>query len=256
MQGRPVSPAEKLLHDRIAQMGCVACRQDGKLNTWVSIHHVHGRTKPGAHMQVLPLCAGHHVGDGTDTISVHPWKKRFEERYGKQDDLVAAQWAELGVEYVMPERKAKPINREAKRKAPAAESKPTRQIQRAPRVKPETPEKVEKPAQVSKLAKPEITAKIAAPSRPLQSKGQKIPSAKKLSKTPQQIAFEADQKARQKQFRDERKPDIKAQAKEFRKARKAEYLEANQDQIAEQKQKAKEYRKQFMADLAERRKAS
>jgi len=39
---------------------------------------------------VLPLCAGHHQ-DGTGApglIAVHPYKARFEERYGKQSDLL------------------------------------------------------------------------------------------------------------------------------------------------------------------------
>ena len=59
-------------------------------NPVVSIHHVDGRTKPGAHMRVLPLCAGHHQ-DGTGApglIAVHPWKARFEARYGTQESLL------------------------------------------------------------------------------------------------------------------------------------------------------------------------
>lgn len=59
-------------------------------NPVVSIHHVDGRTKAGAHFKVLPLCAGHHQ-DGTGApglIAVHPWKARFQERYGTQQDLL------------------------------------------------------------------------------------------------------------------------------------------------------------------------
>ncbi|WP_274644851.1 Ref family recombination enhancement nuclease [Pseudomonas serbica] len=290
MQGRPVTPAEKLLHDRIAQLGCIACRQHGIFNTHISIHHVHGRTKPGAHMQVLALCEGHHVGDGSDTISVHPWKRRFEERYGKQDDLVAAQWADLGVEYKTPERKAKPINRERKEKEAVAKPKLT---QRESSTKPEnppqrgtlsqrdreskpakpklaqrqtlqTPSEQEAPAQHGTLRqrervpKPEKAvrpAKIASPARPLQSKGQKIPSAK-APKSAQQIAYQAEQKVKKKKLQDALKPELKAQAKEFRKAREAEYLEANKEIIEARKQKAKDDQKRFKADLAAKRKLS
>ena len=42
------------------------------------------------HLRVLPLCAGHHQ-DGTGIpglIAVHPWKRRFEDRYGSQDELL------------------------------------------------------------------------------------------------------------------------------------------------------------------------
>ena len=53
-------------------------------------HHIDGRTKPEAHTKVLPLCAGHHQDNTGQAglIAVHPWKKRFEQRYGNQYDLL------------------------------------------------------------------------------------------------------------------------------------------------------------------------
>lgn len=84
--------AEIQYHDRIASLGCIACRIDGVYNPHVSIHHIDGRTKAGCHRKVLPLCAGHHQ-DGTDNdktkIAIHPWKRRFEARYGSQMALKA-----------------------------------------------------------------------------------------------------------------------------------------------------------------------
>lgn len=85
--------SEKLYWSRlVSTVGCIACRLDGTVNNHVSIHHINGRTRPGAHMQVLPLCAGHHQ-DGTDNdktkIAVHPWKRRFEAQYGTQEWLKA-----------------------------------------------------------------------------------------------------------------------------------------------------------------------
>lgn len=82
--------AEKKLWDAIAQLGCIACLKDGWRNPQVSIHHTDGRTKPGAHKKVLGLCAGHHQ-DGTGIpglIAVHPWKARFEAKYGTQEELI------------------------------------------------------------------------------------------------------------------------------------------------------------------------
>lgn len=90
MKGKTPTAAEKAHWNRVAALGCIACRKDGLHNTHVSIHHVDGRTKPGAHMRVLPLCAGHHQ-DGTGApglIAVHPWKARFEARYGTQEALL------------------------------------------------------------------------------------------------------------------------------------------------------------------------
>ena len=90
MKGRTPTAAEKAHWNRVAALGCIACSKDGLHNPMVSIHHVDGRTKPWAHMRVLPLCAGHHQ-DGTGApglIAVHPWKARFEARYGTQESLL------------------------------------------------------------------------------------------------------------------------------------------------------------------------
>ena len=89
---RTRTPAEVELHDRLAALGCIACMKDGRFNDYVSIHHVDGRTKPGCHLLVLPLCAEHHQRDDTDPlkrVAVHPDSARFEKRYGQQLELVA-----------------------------------------------------------------------------------------------------------------------------------------------------------------------
>lgn len=88
---RAVSADEKAYWSRLAsEVGCVACMRDGNFNPHVSIHHIDGRTKPGCHMRVLPLCAGHHqdgTGEDKTLVAVHPWKARFEARYGPQGEL-------------------------------------------------------------------------------------------------------------------------------------------------------------------------
>lgn len=88
-----VTSDESARWDRLAkEIGCVACMKDGNFNDYVSIHHVDGRTKPGCHALVLPLCSGHHqAGAGVDKsmLAVHPWKARFEARYGTQEELMS-----------------------------------------------------------------------------------------------------------------------------------------------------------------------
>ena len=77
--------------DRVAAIGCIACRIDGRYNPVVSIHHVDGRTNPGCHKKVLPLCAGHHqhgTGNDKSLIAIHPFTRRFEDRYGTQEQLM------------------------------------------------------------------------------------------------------------------------------------------------------------------------
>ena len=91
MKGSTPTKAEKALWSRMSALGCIACAQDGIKNTHVSIHHIDGRTKPGAHKKVLPLCAPHHQQDDTDPIqrvAVHPNKARFEQQYGTQIELL------------------------------------------------------------------------------------------------------------------------------------------------------------------------
>lgn len=98
MKGRAPTAAEKRFMDQVAALGCIACSADGYENFDVSIHHVHGRTAVGCHFQVLPLCGPHHQDDGT-ALAVHPWKTRWEARYGKQDDLVAVITKKIGFEH-------------------------------------------------------------------------------------------------------------------------------------------------------------
>lgn len=86
-----VTALEKAMWTRLAALGCIACMKDGRFNDFVSIHHVDGRTKPGCHGKVLPLCAAHHQRDDTDPlhrIAIHPDKSRFERRYGTQAELM------------------------------------------------------------------------------------------------------------------------------------------------------------------------
>lgn len=92
MKGRSPTADEARLMTAIADLGCIACRKDGWHNPDVSVHHIDGRTKPGAHLLVLPLCAGHHqdgAGANPTLIAVHPYKARFEARYGAQHELLA-----------------------------------------------------------------------------------------------------------------------------------------------------------------------
>jgi len=101
MKGRPPTAEESRFMDAIAKLGCIACRKDGWESLNVSVHHIDGRTKPGAHLLVLPLCAGHHqsgTGANPTLIAVHPDKARFEARYGMQRELLAECIEMLGVQ--------------------------------------------------------------------------------------------------------------------------------------------------------------
>jgi hypothetical protein len=78
---------EKLYWDRLAELGCIVClTHSGVTNNYVSIHHIDGRTKKGCHMNVLALCAPHHM-TGKRGVAIHPYKHFWEETYGTQESL-------------------------------------------------------------------------------------------------------------------------------------------------------------------------
>lgn len=98
LAGKNVSPtkAERLYWDRLAGLGCIACRLDMRGYGYaaasmepVSIHHISGRTSKGSHQNVIPLCERHHQTGGKDAPAIHPWKARFEAKYGTQKELKA-----------------------------------------------------------------------------------------------------------------------------------------------------------------------
>lgn len=86
MKGRKPTVEEQAHMDAIAEYGCYCCKQNGIYNDYILIHHVSGRTKPGAHFKTIPLCEHHH--DYRHPGSVHHNKARWESIYGKQMDIV------------------------------------------------------------------------------------------------------------------------------------------------------------------------
>jgi len=86
VKGKTRTKAEKAHQDAVAGLGCYCCNKMGIFNDWVSIHHVDGRTKPGAHMKVIPLCSPHH--DYHQPEGLHANKARWEAKWGKQEQIL------------------------------------------------------------------------------------------------------------------------------------------------------------------------
>lgn len=88
--GRKPTAAEHKHMQAVAELGCIVCRLHHHTYSPACIHHVDGKTKPGAHFKVLGLCYLHHQGgnDCEEYTSRHPYKKRFEERYGTEEYLM------------------------------------------------------------------------------------------------------------------------------------------------------------------------
>lgn len=98
--GRTPTVSEKHYMSLICELGCIACLLDMAVTTPASPHHRTGKTAPGAHYLTLGLCYPHHQG-GVDCIeytSRHPYKARFEERYGTEEELQQAILDRIGVQ--------------------------------------------------------------------------------------------------------------------------------------------------------------
>ena len=89
MKGRNPTAEEKRHMDKVSQIGCIVCRLQGFYGVPSEIHHINGKTKEGCHFQVLPLCFEHHrMGSDREPISRHPYKKRFIDAYGTEEQLL------------------------------------------------------------------------------------------------------------------------------------------------------------------------
>lgn len=89
LKGRQPNMAEASHMADVVDLGCIVCRNKG-FNSPAEIHHTQGKTKPNAHFLVLPLCFEHHrMGSDKEPISRHPYKKRFEEAYGTEEELLS-----------------------------------------------------------------------------------------------------------------------------------------------------------------------
>ena len=89
MKGRSPTSEEKQHLDKVQQLGCIVCANRGFPNVPAEIHHTRGKTIKDAHLYVIPLCPAHHrYGGHTEPISRHPYKKRFEDAYGTEAELL------------------------------------------------------------------------------------------------------------------------------------------------------------------------
>lgn len=85
--------------DAIVGHGCIACDLDkGPPRPAVAVHHILRGGQRIGHLFTLPLCdPGHHQnGEQFGLVSRHPWKARFEAKYGSEMELLAMLKQRLG----------------------------------------------------------------------------------------------------------------------------------------------------------------
>lgn len=97
----PSKPPNKIEREWMAAVrsfGCIACYIDGNFRH-CAVHHIVVAGRRMGHLFTIGLCdPGHHQnGQQFGMISVHPWKARFEAKYGTQLELLGRLKVELGV---------------------------------------------------------------------------------------------------------------------------------------------------------------
>jgi hypothetical protein len=94
---RTPTKAEREWMARIVAHGCAACKADGSGYVFPEVHHILSGGVRMGHLHTIPLCSGHHR-DGAGIpglIARHPWRKRFEAKYGTEASLLQALRSEL-----------------------------------------------------------------------------------------------------------------------------------------------------------------
>lgn len=111
-KGRTPTADEKHVMDTLGRLPCIACLMNGQRTEQISLHHMDGRTKPGAHFLILPLCVYHHQQAAPLEVRIaYPWlvpvhaagnvggRKEFEDRNGTQEELLAESYRLAGLEH-------------------------------------------------------------------------------------------------------------------------------------------------------------
>lgn len=95
MFGKSRTKKEKHYHDAICEIGCIVCLDTFKTYSPGTVHHINGRSKRGAHMQSICLCARHHqvASDSGEWATRHgpgrnASKSMFEAAYGTEQELL------------------------------------------------------------------------------------------------------------------------------------------------------------------------
>lgn len=115
LKGRPPTAAERVVMDALGKLPCIACLQHGKESPLISLHHIEGRTKTGAHFLQLPLCDPHHQHAAPATIRADfPWlvpvhadgntggKAEFSRHNGTEQELMIKAYALAGITHLLP----------------------------------------------------------------------------------------------------------------------------------------------------------
>jgi hypothetical protein len=84
-----MTKAEKLHLSRVAEFGCIVCRNLNYGFSQAEIHHLRygvGAGQRNNHYNTIPLCPAHHRIGGHGT-AIHAGKLAFEAKFGTEREL-------------------------------------------------------------------------------------------------------------------------------------------------------------------------
>jgi len=87
MKTRPPTKAENEWLDRICQLGCIVCLNNGFMDSPAAPHHIDGHMKKGCHFKTIPLCGLHHQVGGYG-LAFHAGRVIWETKNGSQHELL------------------------------------------------------------------------------------------------------------------------------------------------------------------------
>ncbi|MCY0771285.1 Ref family recombination enhancement nuclease [Enterobacter cloacae complex sp. 2022EL-00788] len=86
---------------KVADLGCVVCRNLGFGYSPAEIHHLRkgcGAGQRSAHKRSIPLCPPHHRNGGYG-VAIHSGQRKWEENYGSEEALLEQVNRELAGEF-------------------------------------------------------------------------------------------------------------------------------------------------------------
>lgn len=114
LKGRTPTAIERVVMDALGKLPCIACLQHGKESPLISLHHIEGRTKPGAHLLQLPLCDPHHQHAAPAHVRAEfPWlvpvhadgiiggKAEFTRHNGSENLLMTKAYKLAGIDHLL-----------------------------------------------------------------------------------------------------------------------------------------------------------
>lgn len=94
-----MTKAEKRHLSRVAELGCIACLNQGTPGTPAEIHHIRagqGASQRASHFEALPLCPFHHRTGGHGN-AIHAGQRTWQENHGTEVELLAQVRRLLGI---------------------------------------------------------------------------------------------------------------------------------------------------------------